>query len=163
MMEAKSWQRKSRWLAGYFELVVPIVFMLYAVSGVILIGQRGVSVGVVIGAAIGLVYMAMLRDIVEATWRWQALNWLDTIRHRLSQDEVVRLEKWAKKLELKVCRVSSLMLAIIVTVLAFLRLPIWSVVSRVVIAVMVGTLVISHLLMARVYIRDEMVKIRHSG
>jgi hypothetical protein len=139
-----------------------MVFMLYAVSGVILIGQRGVSVGVVIGAAIGLVYMAMLRDIVEATWRWQALNWLDTIRHRLSQDEVVRLEKWAKKLELKVCRVSSLM-AIIVTVLAFLRLPIWSVVSRVVIAVMVGTLVISHLLMARVYIRDEMVKIRHSG
>ena len=55
------------------------------------------------------------------------------------------------------------MLAIIVTGLAFLRLPIWSVVSRVVIAVMVGTLVISHLLMARVYIRDEMVKIRHSG
>lgn len=29
-MEAKSWQRKSRWLAGYFELVVPMVFMLYA-------------------------------------------------------------------------------------------------------------------------------------
>lgn len=162
-MEVKKWQRKARWLARYFELAVPMAFVLYAVSGVVLVCRRGASVGIVIVAVIGLAYMAMLRDIVEATWRWQVLDWLDGIRHRLAQDEASRLEKWAKKLDLKVCRVHLLALAIVMVVLAFLHLSVWSVVSRIVIAVVVGTLVISHLLMVRVQIRDELTKIRHSS
>lgn len=160
-MEIKKWQRKTEWLARYFELAVPMAFVLYVVAMMALIRYRGISFGVVTVAAIGLIYMTMLRDIVQATWNWQALNWLAEIRHHMTQSQVMQLEAQTKKQELKVCRASSLILATVLVALMLMKLSVWSVVARVVIAAVVGALIISHLLMARVQMREELTKIGH--
>ena len=162
-MKVKKWQRKIWWLARYFELAVPMTFMLYLGSGMALIGRGKMSVWLVMAAMIGLVYMAALRGMVEATWRWQALDWLMGISHHLTSDETAQLKMWIEKSELKVCRAWMLILATVLTVLAFSQLPVWSVVSRAVIAVVVGVLILSHFLKARMQMRDEMTEIRHSS
>lgn len=165
-MEVKRWQRKVWWLARYFELAVPMMFAFYVGCGVALMAQRRISLGFVVGALAGLIYMAALREIVEATWSWQALDWLMGIRHRLTSEEVTRLRMQAEKPELKVCRVFLLMPAMVMTALAFSWVPIWSAVSRIMLAVVVGTLILSHILMARVQlvqVYSEITKIGHSS
>lgn len=160
-MEMKQWYGKTKWLARYFELAVPMAFVLYVASMMRLIWCRGISFSIVMGAVIGLIYMGMLRDIVQATWSWQALDWLAEIRHHLTQSEAKQLETLTEKRELKVCRVRPMMLAIVLVTLALMKLPVWSVAARVVVATMVGTLIISHFLMTRVQLRDEITKEWH--
>jgi len=154
-MTVEKWQEKIWWLARYFELAVPMVFVVYLGFILALIGQRKVSPGIIVGALVGFMYMATLRDVVEATWRWQALDWLVVIGHRLAREEAAQLKTQVEKTELRLCRWWLLMLATMVTALAFARLGIWTLIARIVIGVVVATLALSHLLMVRVYIRKE--------
>lgn len=162
MMEVKRWQRKTWWLARYFELAVPMIFVCYVEFNAKLMGQGKLSFWLVLEALVGLVYMAALRDIVETTWRRQAWDWLMDIRHCLTDDAVTRLMIKAENPNLKLSRVYTLTLAVAMTILGFLRLSVISIIVRVIIAIVVGSLIVSHILMMRLWVRDEIAKIRHS-
>lgn len=154
-MTEQEWRRRTWWLKRYFELAVPMAFTLYVGFNVTLALQEKMSLWAVLEMLIGLIYMTAVREIVEATWRWQALDWLTGMRYRLTCDEAKELESQAENPEMKVCRVWVVMLATVITVLAFSQTTIWAVMARIVIATVVGTLMLTHILMFRLQLRDE--------
>lgn len=158
-MEVKRWQKKVWWLAKYFELAVPMTFIVCMIW---MCNWRIAIPWFVLGAVAMLVYMGMLREIVEATCRRQAQDWLASIRHRLTESDAKQLRMQAEDLELHVCRLQTVVPAVLLTILACMHVLILSMLARVVIAVLVGGLVISHFLMARMWIREEMAKEWHS-
>lgn len=153
-MDARKWQRKTWWLARYFELVTPMTFTFYLGINITLIGRRKMPLWVVV-AFVGLIYLTMLREVIEATWERQACDWLASIKHRLTPEEAIRLEARATEAKLKLCRVWVFLVAAVVTIVAFGRWSIWTVLARIVMGVMLGALALTHVLMARIWMREE--------
>lgn len=159
-MEVKKWQRKTWLLAKYFELAVPVTFML----GIIWMHNWRVAIPwFVLGSVVLLVYMGALREITESTCRRQAQDWLASVQHRLTESEAKQLKMQAEDLELSICKLQTLVPAVLLVILAYVHVPILSALVRVVIAILVGGLITSHFLMARILVRDEIAKAWHSG
>lgn len=158
-MEVRKWQRKTWLLKKYFELAVPVTFMLCIVW---VHSWRIAIPWFVLGSVVVLAYMGMLRELVESTCRRQAQDWLASIRHRLTESEAKQLKMQAEDLELNVCKLRTLVLAVLLITLAYTHVLILSALARVAIAVLVGGLIISHFLMARILICEEVAKEWHS-
>lgn len=158
-MEVRKWQKKTGLLARFFELSVPVMF----ISCMIWVCNWRVAIPwFVLGSMVMLAYMGMLRGIVELTWRRQAQDWLAIMRHRLTESEAKQLKTQTEDLELNICKVRTLVPAVVLIILAYVHVPVLSVLARVVVAVLIGGLIISHFLMACMLVRDEIAKIWHS-
>lgn len=155
-MEVRKWQKKVWLLARYFEVAVPMIFMVLIVQ---VCSQEIAMSWIVSGVLVTLVCAGLFRELAETICRRQAQDWLANIRHRLAKDEAERLKIQAEELELHICRARTLIPVIVLVVLAYANIQTLSSLVWIVIdAVMVGY-IISMLLMARMFLRDIRDKI----